>query len=896
MSQSTDAISDLRTIFHANTGGTLTDSQSRRVLEGLLSVRDTARALNELPKHLFQAVCENRNFYGKAVYPCDVIDLRRVLESQTIFSNRGVVLFSLGAAKRLIQDYPCLLMLKIDPEKIAQNGECILAGGVVVCDTSSLEFENEIVGIILQNRAPFETVEKIVEDTIPECPIYSNDFVPGLERDKFASSEKRYFVNLPALGIPGWLIKAPSDQEAVGRALARRWNRLPMSKNQEKPDRFTADYWLKSGFWKSIVREAGKKKDEPMDMTKQAQATGPTLNLTPDEQSVFQTILAIDKEFGLGQQYRVAGGWIRDRLLGVQSDDLDIALDKMTGQQFLQYAKQYKEKHPESSIGKDYVVQANAERSKHLETTALEIGPFKIDFVNLRTENYADDSRVPTMQFGSPEVDAQRRDLTINAMFYNINTGQVEDYVGGLQDIQSMTLRTPLDPVQTFMDDPLRMLRVLRFNSRYPAAKISPDVIQAMSNPQVHEAYRAKVAPERAGPEILKMFGGEKPDDSLAILYDTGMDQAVLNLPDFKSLHPFDMNQRNPHHEFNVREHTFGVLKAYNSILKQQEASGVISKKDRTLGLIAAWFHDYGKLHPEIGKPKADNPNHYQYIGHEDVSAQLSDVFLKQIGIGGDDREFVNTIVREHMIPHNDVWNSRMMGNLRRKTTIPGQERADVWKFVMWHAKADDSAKGSQVDPESQSMYDQRFDQTQQYFDKPPPPKPFLDGRVLMQIFPGLDPKSGFIKDIQTRLLSEQDAQNIQTPEQAQSYVESIRAEIEGKYMPNRQASNWYQNVKQADASSGAGPDSFNAGPDSNPAKDREKDVKHMIRYEPGENSVWRVGDRVRRRNVGLADNSSMGRVVDKNGPKFKVQWEGAGNTQVFNTDDIKTMSLIERV
>lgn len=91
-----------------------------------------------------------------------------------------------------------------------------------------------------------------------------------------------------------------------------------------------------------------------------------------------------------------------------------------------------------------------------------------IDLVNLRSEKYTDDSRVPVIEIGSPEEDALRRDLTINALFYNINEQKVEDFTGkGLEDLQNGIIRTPLDPLQTFLDDPLRVLRTIRFACRF---------------------------------------------------------------------------------------------------------------------------------------------------------------------------------------------------------------------------------------------------------------------------------------------------------------------------------------------------------------------------------------------------------------------------------------------
>ncbi|KAI3825960.1 hypothetical protein L1987_07739 [Smallanthus sonchifolius] len=108
------------------------------------------------------------------------------------------------------------------------------------------------------------------------------------------------------------------------------------------------------------------------------------------------------------------------------------------------------------------VIQSNPDQSKHLETARMRLFDVWIDFVNLRSEDYAEKSRIPTMEFGSAEQDAYRRDLTISSLFYNINTCLVEDFTGrGLDDLKSGKIVTPLPPKETFFDDPLRVLRAI---------------------------------------------------------------------------------------------------------------------------------------------------------------------------------------------------------------------------------------------------------------------------------------------------------------------------------------------------------------------------------------------------------------------------------------------------
>lgn len=96
---------------------------------------------------------------------------------------------------------------------------------------------------------------------------------------------------------------------------------------------------------------------------------------------------------------------------------------------------------------------SNPEQSKHLETARMKIRGLWVDLVNLRSEEYAHNSRIPTMTFGTPEQDALRRDFTINSLFYNINEGVVEDLTGrGIADMKQGIIRTPLPPRETFLD------------------------------------------------------------------------------------------------------------------------------------------------------------------------------------------------------------------------------------------------------------------------------------------------------------------------------------------------------------------------------------------------------------------------------------------------------------
>jgi len=135
------------------------------------------------------------------------------------------------------------------------------------------------------------------------------------------------------------------------------------------------------------------------------------------------------------------------------------------------------------------VIKANSEKSKHLETATLRIQGVPIDFVNLRSEKYTDISRVPEIYVGTAEEDAFRRDLTINALFYNINEDKIEDFTGrGITDLQNCIIRTPLEPLETFLDDPLRVIRAIRFANRFQF-RLTPELLKAAKHASVRVSF-----------------------------------------------------------------------------------------------------------------------------------------------------------------------------------------------------------------------------------------------------------------------------------------------------------------------------------------------------------------------------------------------------------------------
>lgn len=258
----------------------------------------------------------------------------------------------------------------------------------------------------------------------------------------------------------------------------------------------------------------------------------------------------------LACEARIAGGWVRDKLLQRSSHDLDVSLSTVTGHAFAMLLREYltseefrssslalevEKNMPDSSatsmsgIGR---IAANPEQSKNLETATARVFGVDLDFVNLRKEVYEGDSRIPTMSFGTPKEDAERRDITINSMFYNVHTCGIEDWTGfGLDDLAHGVVRTPIDPVETFTDDPLRILRCVRFASRY-SYSIHQNIVDCLLGTSSGEGVRdelrngllRKVSRERFGIEVDKMIQGPDPLRALELIAQLGL-YAIVFMP-----------------------------------------------------------------------------------------------------------------------------------------------------------------------------------------------------------------------------------------------------------------------------------------------------------------------------------------------------------------------------
>lgn len=434
------------------------------------------------------------------------------------------------------------------------------------------------------------------------------------------------------------------------------------------------------------------------------------INLFEVERSIFdllvrtvQTTPALE-----GVVLRAVGGWVRDKLRNVFSDDIDIAVSypqgddrSITGETFVRNVVEVVGMGKDSPIVDAYYVPANREKSKNIAPATIVFGlangcTLKIDFVNLRTDKYSDEDRIAeTAPTNDPLLDAQRRDLTINAIYYNLATDEIEDYVNGIPDLEAKRLRCPTDPVTTYLDDPLRMLRALRFYSRWPDFTLDDSIVQAMAAPVVQAKYR-KLADERAGPELRKLVQGAAPVRALRILLETGLYKPVFRVPD--DYEPFSWDQRTPYHNLTFQDHTLKVVEVVSDLAR----CFALNEEERGLLVLSALFHDIGKLNPKYHQPRKDGRG-LSYIGHEIGSADFAWEVMERLGFEKNEKRFVNTVVRWHMAVHEfekDLAPKRL-GRFVFKTK-------ENWQNVILHGWADALGKDGFTRQEEVAIEDAR--------------------------------------------------------------------------------------------------------------------------------------------------------------------------------------------
>lgn len=339
-------------------------------------------------------------------------------------------------------------------------------------------------------------------------------------------------------------------------------------------------------------------------------------SILPHERKIFDLIAASASELGVPAY--VVGGYVRDRLLGRPSKDMDIVCVG-DGIQLAEHIASRLYPRPKIVV------------YRRFGTAMLRHDDVEIEFVGARKESYQLESRKPEVDQGTLEDDQNRRDFTVNALAVSLNEsnfGDIIDPFGGLQHLEQKLLKTPLDPGKTFSDDPLRMMRAIRFSNQL-GFTIDPDTLAAISK------YRNRihiVSKERITTELEKIMLCEKPSIGLNHFFQTGLCQIIL--PELAALQGVeDKNGRSHKDNF---YHTLEVLDN-------------LCRKSKNIWLRwSALFHDIAKpptkkYHPSTG---------WTFHGHEWLGAVMVAKIFRNLRLPlGGELEYVQKMIRMHLRP-----------------------------------------------------------------------------------------------------------------------------------------------------------------------------------------------------------------------------------------------------
>lgn len=330
---------------------------------------------------------------------------------------------------------------------------------------------------------------------------------------------------------------------------------------------------------------------------------------------VFKVVSDIVSE--TGEQAFVIGGFVRDYLLGKKSKDIDIVVVGSGIELATKVSSRFKGSY--LSVFKSF------------GTAMLRIKDVEVEFVGARRESYRVDSRKPIVEDGTLEDDQNRRDFTINALALSLSKddyGTLVDPFQGVDDLQKGIIRTPLDPVVTFSDDPLRMMRAVRF-----ATTLGFEIEKNTFDGIVKTSSRIEIiSKERICDELFKMMRAKRPSVGFKLLDKVGLLEYVI--PELRAMKGVERVNGKGHKDNFF--HTMEVL------------DGVSLMSDKEWLRWAALFHD-------IGKPRTkrfDNKIGWTFHNHNYVGEKMiPDIFARMKMPLNDKMKYVQKLVGLHMRP-----------------------------------------------------------------------------------------------------------------------------------------------------------------------------------------------------------------------------------------------------
>lgn len=360
----------------------------------------------------------------------------------------------------------------------------------------------------------------------------------------------------------------------------------------------------------------------------------------------------------LQRECYVVGGYVRDLILNRHSKDIDF----VTVGSGIELAETLAKK-----LGK----RARVNVYRNFGTAQVRTADMELEFVGARRESYNRNSRKPIVEDGTLDDDLSRRDFTINALALCVNKdrfGELVDKFDGLSDMERRTIRTPLDPNITFSDDPLRMMRAIRFATQL-RFKIDYATFEAIKD---NVERISIISAERIYSELTKIMESSKPSIGWMLLYDSGLLSAIL--PELAALKGVDtVNGRSHKDNF---YHTMQVL------------DKVAEKSDNVWLRWAALFHDIGKA---TTKRWIDGQG-WTFHNHNFVGSKMLGTIFHRLKFPLDDKfKYVQKLVELHMRPISLVEDIVTDSAIRRLMFDAGEDLEDL----MTLCEADITSKNS---------------------------------------------------------------------------------------------------------------------------------------------------------------------------------------------------------
>jgi tRNA nucleotidyltransferase (CCA-adding enzyme) len=358
----------------------------------------------------------------------------------------------------------------------------------------------------------------------------------------------------------------------------------------------------------------------------------------------------------------LVGGVVRDHYRGVACDDLDFTTDARPDQ----ITQIFESKNlPIIPSGEQF------------GTMTTRVDGIKIEITTFRSDVYNTSSRKPLVTFGnSITEDLMRRDFTMNTIAFNTQTGDIIECGSGILDINRKIIRAVGDPSIRFSEDPLRMLRAIRFVSQL-GFMIEPFTFYSILN---CSSMISRISEERCRDELVKILLGNNAYHAMQLLFLCGLGDKLL--PEFTSM--IGCDQPKDHHEYDVFTHTLKLM---------QEVPRLSFVR------LAALFHDVGKPSSKTLDPTTNQPHFY---GHHKVGADITRDIMDRLKFSVKQREIVAHIVYRHMTPHLlfDPTYKSVRRLVNRCDFYIGDELAVPTEVIVEFAKLDSIASGKSKDLE----------------------------------------------------------------------------------------------------------------------------------------------------------------------------------------------------